>query len=403
MKMRLTIKVKLAAAFSLMVVLLLAIAALGLNSLGHMKETVSDIISGPAKRQELGLNSYVAMLESIRAQKNLLLSNSHEEAEKFKADGDAANRQLMAAIEEALQIASGARRQVWLDIKVLATKFVESDTKMAKLHAAGAKDQATELSMGELRTVARDLTQRFRDVASFNQKAMRDADEKATSQYGDTRTMVISIAAVALLAAIGVALWIVLGISRGLGAITRAVQAVAIGDLDQRIEVKSNDEIKDLVTTVNQMTGNLRTTAGIAEKVAEGDLTVQPKPLSEQDTLGIALQSMVDRLRGVVGDALAAADNVSSGSQQLSSASEQVSQGATEQAASAEEASASMEEMAANIKQNADNAAQTEKIARQSSKDAESSGEAVTRAVNAMRTIAEKISIVQEIARQTDL
>ncbi|MDK4717707.1 methyl-accepting chemotaxis protein, partial [Rhizobium sp. CNPSo 4039] len=81
----------------------------------------------------------------------------------------------------------------------------------------------------------------------------------------------------------------------------------------------------------------------------------------------------------------------------------QLSQGATEQASSAEEASASMEEMAANIKQNADNAAQTEKIARQSAKDAEISGQAVDRAVNAMRTIAEKISIVQEIARQTDL
>jgi methyl-accepting chemotaxis protein len=62
-----------------------------------------------------------------------------------------------------------------------------------------------------------------------------------------------------------------------------------------------------------------------------------------------------------------------------------------------------MEEMAANIKQNADNAAQTEKIARQSAKDAEISGEAVSRAVQAMRTIAEKIGIVQEIARQTDL
>jgi methyl-accepting chemotaxis protein len=62
-----------------------------------------------------------------------------------------------------------------------------------------------------------------------------------------------------------------------------------------------------------------------------------------------------------------------------------------------------MEQMASNIKQNADNAAQTEKIARQSSKDAEVSGQAVEKAVDAMRTIAEKISIVQEIARQTDL
>jgi methyl-accepting chemotaxis protein len=62
-----------------------------------------------------------------------------------------------------------------------------------------------------------------------------------------------------------------------------------------------------------------------------------------------------------------------------------------------------MEQMTANIKQNADNAAQTEKIARQSAGDAETSGGAVSRAVEAMRTIAEKITIVQEIARQTDL
>jgi methyl-accepting chemotaxis protein len=59
--------------------------------------------------------------------------------------------------------------------------------------------------------------------------------------------------------------------------------------------------------------------------------------------------------------------------------------------------------MASNVKQNADNASQTEKIAAQSAKDAEASGIAVGRAVNAMQTIAEKITIVQEIARQTDL
>ena len=63
----------------------------------------------------------------------------------------------------------------------------------------------------------------------------------------------------------------------------------------------------------------------------------------------------------------------------------------------------SMEEVAANVKQNADYAAQTEKIDRQSAKDAEASGAAVVQAVVAMQTIAEKITIVQEIARQTDL
>jgi methyl-accepting chemotaxis protein len=232
---------------------------------------------------------------------------------------------------------------------------------------------------------------------------MELAKENAAETYNSVRFIMIATVGGAILFAIAVALWIALGISSGLKKIQTVAQAVAIGDLNQNVEIKTNDEIKDLVDTINVMTGNLRNTAKVADQIANGDLTVTPKPMSDKDMLGMSLQSMVERLRGVVSNAISAADNVSSGSQQLSTGSEQLSQGATEQASSAEEASASMEEMAANIKQNADNAAQTEKIARQSSKDAEASGEAVNRAVNAMRTIAEKISIVQEIARQTDL
>jgi methyl-accepting chemotaxis protein len=95
--------------------------------------------------------------------------------------------------------------------------------------------------------------------------------------------------------------------------------------------------------------------------------------------------------------------NVARGSEELSSAAEALSQGANEQASATEEASASMEQMAANIKQNAENATQTEKIARQSSQSAQASGDAVREAVTAMQTIAQKVTIVQEIARQTDL
>jgi methyl-accepting chemotaxis protein len=179
--------------------------------------------------------------------------------------------------------------------------------------------------------------------------------------------------------------------------------AVALGDLDQTIAVKSNDEIKDVVDALNTMTSNLRDTAGVADAIANGDLTIEAKPLSDRDTLGMALERMLEKLRSVVSEALSASDNVSAGSQELSSSAEELSQGATEQASAAEEASSSMEEMASNIKQNADNATQTEKIARQSSADAQASGEAVGRAVEAMQTIAEKITIVQEIARQTDL
>jgi methyl-accepting chemotaxis protein len=194
-----------------------------------------------------------------------------------------------------------------------------------------------------------------------------------------------------------------LSVLRSLRSIEAGAGRLAGGDLSQDIAPTSKDEIKDLTDSLNRMTENMRSTAEMANAIASGDLSVEPKPFSDKDTLGLALERMTGKLREVVADALAAAGHVSSGSEQMSTAAQQLSAGASDQAASAEEVSASMEQMAANIKQTADNAAQTEKIARQSSIDAQASGEAASRAVHAMQSIAEKIAFVQEIARQTDL
>ena len=117
----------------------------------------------------------------------------------------------------------------------------------------------------------------------------------------------------------------------------------------------------------------------------------------------VVSRAVTKKLSEVMTSVKAAADNVSAGSQQLSSTAEELSQGATEQAAAAEQASSSMEEMTANIGQNAENSSQTEKIAIKSADDAKVGGESVIDAVKAMKDIAEKISIVEEIARQTDL
>ncbi len=138
--------------------------------------------------------------------------------------------------------------------------------------------------------------------------------------------------------------------------------------------------------------------------LAEGDLT-QHLDVTEKNRNSVygSVAMMVEKLKEVVENVKGASTNVASGSQELSASSEEMSQGATEQAAAAEEASSSMEQMAANIKQNADNAMQTEKIAIKSSQDAQSGGQAVQETVKAMKDIAEKISIIEEIARQTNL
>ncbi|HWU65155.1 MAG TPA: methyl-accepting chemotaxis protein [Ensifer sp.] len=405
--MRLTIKLKLALAFGLMILLSAGMSTLAIVKLSSLNTAISVIVDGPAANLRNSGDLATAVLNAIRMEKNVVISTDSQAIAGF-VDQVKANR------EKSLQIADQIKKLTKNQAVIDRMKdFDEAYKKWAPLddqilkwgieNTSESNRQAGEMSMGEARRVSNDM---LKALTAANDAIVADLNEtnNATDQeYATSRNILLGSVAAMLILSVGIALWIALGINSGLKKIKVVAEAVAIGDLNQDVEIKTNDEIKDLVDTINVMTGNLRNTAHVADQIANGDLTVTPKPMSDKDTLGISLQSMVERLRGVVGDALTAADNVSSGSQQLSSGSEQLSQGATEQASSAEEASASMEEMAANIKQNADNAAQTEKIARQSSKDAEASGEAVNKAVNAMRTIAEKISIVQEIARQTDL
>jgi len=302
--------------------------------------------------------------------------------------------------------------------------------------------RAAEMSSTTVRAAIAEATGGAKGYVDYVKQAMAELAAQAHSDGNNAQLLLMVLIAATLVIAVAAATWIALNISRGLGRAVGLANAVAIGDLSQTIEVSSNDEIGDLVKALNSMTVNLNATAKIADTIADGDLSVAAKPLSDKDTLGLAfermianlnttakvadaiaagklsvdarprsdrdtlglaLERMVVKLRAVVTDTLTASENMSAGSQELSASAEQLSQGATEQASASEEASASMEEMAANVKQNADNAGQTEKIAHQSALDAEASGVAVSRAVAAMQTIAGKITIVQEIARQTDL
>ncbi|WP_377298619.1 methyl-accepting chemotaxis protein [Rhizobium sp. SGZ-381] len=441
--MRMTIKTKLTAAFALLLSLMAAMGAYGLYAIDDAGETLHHTLAGPVARQSNAMTMVSLQLKLGRAQLELIEAHNAEDAAQLIRTADDLHEQLVKSAEWAVDAAeTEAGKKAYADIILLLRDGARIDEQIRALVRAGDSAGALKLAKGPNDALMDKVEALIDGRLANNRSQMQEAEAHAVATRATTQIVVGIALAVALLSGLICAVLILRGIGRGLRSLQEATSAVALGDLDQEIRVSGNDEIKDVVDTVNRMAANLRQTAGVASRVALGDIKVSVTPLSDKDTLGhamqdmvaylgvtanlaesisagdltvearrqskddvlgTALESMVQRLRGVVGDALSASDNVSSGSQELSAGAEQLSQGSTEQAAAAEQASASMEEMAANIKQNADNAAQTEKIARQSSRDAEASGQAVSRAVGAMRTIAEKISIVQEIARQTDL
>ncbi len=401
--MRATIKMKLGVTFAILVALLIAVVGVGITRMSALNDAMSDVIAGPAARLSRAqtIDSKISM--TIRAEKNLTMTRTEAENREVEASLMKNRNQVTALIGSAVANATVQGKPIWLQLQQKWNEFLPVNERVRIFAMTNKNAEASALSIGEGRAIAKVMSELTDQIVELSELQMKEAQAQSEKLYSAARTMLFVVAGLALLIAVGGAVWISRVVSNGLRRVGTAIDAVAIGDLDNEVVVTSNDEIKDLVDTVNRMTVNLRKSAALADTIARGDLTVDHQPLSNKDKLGHSLVSMVERLRGVVGDATLAAQNVASGTQQLSSTADQMSQGATEQAAAAEEASASMEQMTANIKQNADNAAQTEKIARQSSKDAEASGQAVDKAATAMRTIAEKIGIVQEIARQTDL
>jgi methyl-accepting chemotaxis protein len=399
--MRLTIKAKLGGAFGLVILTSTIAGAVGYLKLSDTVST-TDVVVMAAGRQEKAAELKESILLQIRAEKNALLETNEAASDRFVTEVNSIRASSMKAEEEIYATATENGKKLLDKFSTVYARTNAVQDQTLKLIKSD-REKGIEHSVSEGRNAFGEATAAIDEYTAYLKKLMADRSQQARDDGARAQMIMIIMIGVMLIIALAAAVWISLSINRALGRAVGLADAVAIGDLSQKIDATSDDEVGDLIKSLNAMTVNLNATASVANEIAQGNLTVDAKRLSDKDTLGMALERMVEKLRVIVSEALTAAHNVSAGSQELSASAEQLSQGASEQASSAEEASSSMEEMASNVKQNAENANQTEKIAAQSAKDAEASGAAVGRAVEAMQTIAEKITIVQEIARQTDL
>ncbi|PTL81890.1 hypothetical protein DAT35_23140 [Vitiosangium sp. GDMCC 1.1324] len=159
------------------------------------------------------------------------------------------------------------------------------------------------------------------------------------------------------------------------------------------------------VLNVHRILKSLLDAVRVAENIATGDLT-QRMEQGRQDEIGRlqqAMSAMSLRLSQIIHEVRVRADGLLSASSQVSSTSQVLSQGTSEQAASFEETSSCMEEMSASISKNGVNSQRVAQMAREGATHAAETSKAVRETALAMNTIAEKISIVEEIAYQTNL
>jgi methyl-accepting chemotaxis protein len=188
------------------------------------------------------------------------------------------------------------------------------------------------------------------------------------------------------------------------------VEAASHGEFGARLNLQDKTGFfASLSTGMNQLLDTseqgLSDIAEVLAAFAEGDLTQR----IERDYQGLfgkakdSVNTTADNLTRVLDEVRAAADALTGAANQVSATAQSLSQAASEQAASVEETSSQIDVMSASISQNSDNAKVTDGMATKTSKEAVDGGSAVSQTVSAMKQIAAKIGIVDDIAYQTNL
>jgi methyl-accepting chemotaxis protein len=300
--------------------------------------------------------------------RDMIDAESREDMLKYK---EAINQQsakiVKAAAEYEKQIVTDQGKKVYDEFIEARKVFRAHLDEIIALTEAGELEKAHKLAWGDARISANREQETIDALVEYKLERAHQTADANTALTNRTTLVMIIVSALTTLVSIILGVFLSRSITKPLAVGVAHLGEMARGDLRNDIPavyLKRADEIGDLAK---------------------------------------ALDTLSRDLRRIVESILSASGQVSAGSQQISATAQQLSQGATEQAANAEEVSASVEEMAATVKQNADNSQATESIARKSAVDADIGGKSVVEAVGAMTEIAQRISIIDEIARQTNL
>lgn len=307
------------------------------------------------------------MLAMHRDQKSMILETTKSGMDKYGKTMEAIKDQLNGRLTE-LRKTSTAESSI--DIEKFSTawdKFSDINISVRETSRENGNTNAFLLSSNEGRILSDKAIDLIAGIVVLNEKGLEEDKASSTANYIAGRNLLLSIMLIGLLVGLGTAAWIIRGIMTQLGAeppvILEIAEKIAAGDLES-----------DLVHGKGKVVGVL-----------------------------LAMITMRDKLVSVITEVNRSSIALSAASQQVSGTAQSLSQGASEQAASVEETSASVEEMGSSINQNSENARVTDGIATESSNAAKDGGESVIATVQAMKDIAGKITIIEDIAYQTNM
>ena len=407
--MRLTLQVKLIGTFGIVLALMAGVMAFGLVQLSAADSAYQGLVDHEGEAAILALELRSDFLTQVKLSKDLLLRNDasyiqqfndakavtsqdRESLRKLEVDLTPAQRDSLKAFDDGYAAYGAAAQQAFAE--------------WGQTHDSAAADAIVK---GKDRAPASALD----EVAQSSEEQMIKAADDLSASIGDTIRLVTIVSILAVIAGLLTAYFVSRSISGGVGKVARAAEGIAVGDLDQRLDVKSKDEVGDMARSFTSMIGYLKSMAEVAGAMAVGDLTRNVQAKSDKDVLGNAFSQMVHNLRELVGQVAGSAENVATSSGQLSDSAgqagaatqqiantiQQVAKGAQTQSEASVSASSSIEQLRQAIEQIAKGAQeQSGSIQTASSMVARTSG-AIDKVAKGTQSVSASAGKAQEAAR----
>jgi methyl-accepting chemotaxis protein len=361
----LKIGMRLGLGFGIVLLLLAILSVIAYSRVQMLNQEMDDMVKDKFPKT-VWANDIIENVNVVaRAARNVLLMKNPDEVKKeFERISEARKvvSERFAQLEKT--VTSEAGKKLIADALNLRKEFIADLDKFVDIARSGKTEEATTHLLNEVRKSQLDYMTSINKLTDFQTELMNKAGEQADKAADQAATLILTLALAAFLIGIGFAIWVTRSITQPVNEAVAAANALAEGDLTVRIDVQGKDEVGQLMT---------------------------------------AMQAMVGKLGEIIGEVRSAADNLSNASGQVSATAQSLSQSSSEQAASVEETTSSMEQMSASIMQNTENAKVTDGMASTAARQAVEGGDAVGKTVEAMKSIADKIGIIDDIAYQTNL
>ncbi len=355
--------------FAAVVALMIAIAVIGITRMSSINDATQSITKNYWPKA-VWVNDIVSNINVIaRSMRNMVINKAILKREENVQRGltriQDARKVILDRVEKLEKtITSDKGKELLAKLKDARIAFVAAQDDFLKQIESGNTNAAAETLEKELRVRQDGYFTAINELIAYQSALVDKAGDNATATFDAAMTMMIVLSVVATILAALLAFIIMRSITKPVSQAVNVADLLAQGDLTVKVEVGSRDEMGQLLSS---------------------------------------MKAMAAKLTEVMTNIRSASDNLSSASEEVSATAQTLSSGSSEQAASVEETSASLEQMTASINQNAENSRLTNDMAAKSSQQANESGKAVTDTVVAMKQIADKIGLIEDIAYKTNL